>query len=91
MPKPIFFGATWCPYCQRAMAALKAHGIAYELVSMPRDHGERAGVTWKGKKFKDLFDGDLSIPKMLVGDDRFMGSDEIIAFAGGQDDDDDDY
>ncbi len=78
--KIVFFGAEWCPYCQKVLGAMREKQLEFEFVEMPHDHEARKSVKWQEKSFEELFDGNLSIPKMLVNGKKIMGSDEGVAF-----------
>jgi glutaredoxin len=64
---PVLFIATWCGYCTRAKAYLKAKAIAFREVDIDTADGGRAYFEAGGRK---------GVPLMVAGDKRLQGFSE---------------
>jgi glutaredoxin 3 len=78
-PQIIMYTKSWCPYCERARALLKAKGVAYREInieSQPELCAEMMRRT-----------GRRTVPQIFIGDRHVGGSDDIYELdaAGGLD------
>tara|TARA_Y100000310_G_scaffold256108_1_gene263815 strand:+ start:3996 stop:4259 length:264 start_codon:yes stop_codon:yes gene_type:complete len=81
MEKITLFANESCPYCQRVIAALKEHNKEYEFVEIPMDREERPSTKYKDTTYGELFDNNISIPKMIIeGEEqkKFTDSQDMI-------------
>jgi glutaredoxin 3 len=70
---------SWCPYCERARALLKAKGVAFQEIdieSMPQEREEMVRRC-----------GRRTVPQIFIGERHIGGSDDIheLDAAGGLD------
>ncbi|MDA1197154.1 MAG: glutathione S-transferase N-terminal domain-containing protein [Nanoarchaeota archaeon] len=81
MTKITLFANEACPYCQKVIAALKAHNKEYEFVEIPMDRSQRPATEHNGKTYADLFNDNVSIPKMIIENGeqkKFFDSQDMI-------------
>jgi|TARA_B100002003_G_C13921927_1_gene448234 glutaredoxin len=78
MEKITLFANESCPYCQRVIATLKQHNKEYEFVEIPMDREERPATKYKDTTFGELFDNNISIPKMIIEQTKFTDSQDMI-------------
>jgi glutaredoxin 3 len=66
------YSTEWCPYCQRAKALLKQHGVAaFEDVRIDLEPGRRADM------IKET--GRYTVPQIFIGQTHVGGCDELVA------------
>jgi glutaredoxin 3 len=65
------YSTTWCPWCDRAKALLKARGIAYDDVNIERQPNFR-------QKLVDLT-GGYTVPQIVIGEQPIGGFRELRA------------
>jgi glutaredoxin-related protein len=89
MNKHVFFGNDMCPYCRRALVALRQGNVDFEYVEIPMQSALRGPFIYQGQllqfsgqTFEMIFDGNVSIPKFItVSGKKLHSSDQIIEFA----------
>ena len=65
------YSTTWCPWCDRAKALLKARGIAYDDVNIETQPNFR-------QKLVDLT-GGYTVPQIMIGEQPIGGFRELRA------------
>jgi len=66
------YSTDWCPYCRRAKALLKAHGVdSFEDIDVDREPGLRAAMIRET--------GRYTVPQIFIGDRHIGGCDELMA------------
>ena len=65
------YSTTWCAYCDRAKALLKARGLRYSEINLDDDPAFRG-------KLLDLT-GKMTVPQIFIGERHVGGSDELHA------------
>jgi glutaredoxin 3 len=71
------YSTTWCPWCDRAKALLKARGIAFADVNIEDDPNFR-------QKLVDLT-GGYTVPQIVIGEQPIGGFTQLRALdASGQ-------
>jgi glutaredoxin len=88
MNKHVFFGNDMCPYCRRALVALRQGNVDFEYVEIPMESAVRGSFVYQGQllqfsgqTFGSLFDGNTSIPKFITASGKKLySSDQIIGF-----------
>jgi glutaredoxin len=85
MKTVIFFGNRACPFCQRVLYKLEKTNTTFEFNEVPMERSVRGMTIYtgpspdlKGKLFKEIFNGDISIPKMIVDGQKIMDSQDMI-------------
>jgi len=78
-PQVVMYTKSWCPYCERARALLKAKGVSFQEVdieSQPQLREEMFRRT-----------GRRTVPQIFIGERHVGGSDDIheLDAAGGLD------
>src|SRR4029077_965014 len=73
MTPVIVYSTTWCPWCDRAKALLKARGIAYDDVKIETQPDFR-------QKLVDLT-GGYTVPQIVIGEKPIGGFRELRARA----------
>jgi glutaredoxin 3 len=70
---------SWCPYCERARALLKAKGVTFEEIDI-ESHPER-----REEMIKRC--GRRTVPQIFIGERHLGGSDDMYELdaAGGLD------
>jgi glutaredoxin 3 len=75
----IMYTKSWCPYCERARALLKAKGVTYQEIDIESQPERR----------EEMFrrTGRRTVPQIFIGDRHVGGSDDIheLDAAGGLD------
>jgi glutaredoxin 3 len=73
------YATSWCPYCERARALLRAKGAAFEEISI-EEHPERRDEMIRRS-------GRRSVPQVFIDGQHIGGSDDLHALdaAGGLD------
>ena len=73
------YTTSWCPYCERARALLRAKGVAFEEISIEADPSQREVMIRRS--------GRRSVPQIFINGVHLGGSDELHALdaAGGLD------
>jgi len=66
------YSTEWCPYCQRAKALLKQHGVdAFEDVRIDLQPERRAEMIRET--------GRYTVPQIFIGETHVGGCDELVA------------
>ncbi len=65
------YSTTWCPWCDRAKALLKARGIAYDSVNIDEEPDFR-------QKLLDLT-GGYTVPQIVIGEQPIGGFQQLRA------------
>ena len=65
------YSTTWCPWCDRAKALLKARGIAYDNVNIDEQPNFR-------QKLLDLT-GGYTVPQIVIGEQPIGGFQQLRA------------
>lgn len=68
-PLIIMYTKSWCPYCERARALLKAKGVTYQEIDIESDPAQRAEMMRRT--------GRRTVPQIFIGDRHVGGSDDI--------------
>jgi glutaredoxin 3 len=70
---------SWCPYCERARALLKAKGVAFKEIDIESQPEQREEMIRRS--------GRRTVPQIFVGSRHIGGSDDIYELdaAGGLD------
>ncbi|HWW21292.1 MAG TPA: glutaredoxin 3 [Steroidobacteraceae bacterium] len=78
-PQIVMYTKSWCPYCERARALLKAKGVTFEEIDI-ESHPERREEMIRRS-------GRRTVPQIFVGTRYLGGSDDIheLEAAGGLD------
>jgi glutaredoxin 3 len=73
------YATSWCPYCERARALLRAKGAAFEEISLEAHPERREEMIQRS--------GRRTVPQIFIGGQHIGGSDELHALdaAGGLD------
>ncbi len=71
----VVFSKPGCPHCARAKAALDAHGVVYEEVSLGK------GVTFSTVR---AVSGKGTVPQVFIGGKLVGGADDVEAYFGKQ-------
>lgn len=66
-PKVVMYATSWCPYCAKARAFFKRHGIAYTEYDVEREPDRDA-------QYKAM--GGHGVPFIVVGEDAVRGFNE---------------
>ncbi len=67
-PKPIVYGAHWCPYCNTLESKLQEMGVEFEYKNVDED-----GVR---EEMNQITDGNQTIPVLFVGEDFAVNPDD---------------
>jgi len=75
----IMYTKSWCPYCERARALLKAKGAAFKEIDIESQPEQREEMVRRS--------GRRTVPQIFVGSRHIGGSDDIYELdaAGGLD------
>ena len=75
----IMYTKSWCPYCERARALLKAKGVAFKEIDIESQPEQREEMVRRS--------GRRTVPQIFVGSRHIGGSDDIYELdaAGGLD------
>ena len=75
----IMYTKSWCPYCERARALLKAKGVAFKEIDIESQPEQREEMIRRS--------GRRTVPQIFVGSRHIGGSDDIYELdaAGGLD------
>ncbi len=65
------YSTTWCPWCDRAKALLKARGIAYDSINIDEEPNFR-------QKLLDLT-GGYTVPQIVIGEKPIGGFQQLRA------------
>ena len=65
------YSTTWCPWCDRAKALLKARGIAYDNVNIDEEPNFR-------QRLVDLT-GGYTVPQIVIGEQPIGGFQQLRA------------
>ena len=66
------YSTDWCPYCQRAKAILKQHGVdSMEEIRLDVDPSQRAAMI--------RLTGRYTVPQIFIGDTHVGGCDDLMA------------
>jgi glutaredoxin 3 len=66
------YSTDWCPYCQRAKALLKQHGVeSMEEIRLDVDPSQRADMV--------RLTGRYTVPQIFIGETHVGGCDELYA------------
>jgi glutaredoxin 3 len=81
MPAPpvVIYTKSWCPYCERARALLKAKGVSFQEIDIESQPEHREQMIRRcGRK---------TVPQIFIGTRHIGGSDDIheLDAAGGLD------
>jgi len=73
------YATSWCPYCERARALLRAKGVAFEEISIESDPARREEMIRRS--------GRRTVPQIFIQGQHIGGSDDLHALdaAGGLD------
>lgn len=73
------YSKSWCSYCQRARALLRAKGMPYEEIDIEEQPDRRAEMIERS--------GRSTVPQIFIDDRHVGGSDDLYALdaAGGLD------
>jgi glutaredoxin 3 len=73
------YSKSWCSYCQRARALLRAKGMQYEEIDIEEQPDRRAEMIERS--------GRSTVPQIFIDDRHVGGSDDLYALdaAGGLD------
>lgn len=72
------YTTSWCPYCERARALLRAKGVVFEEISIEADPSQREVMIKRS--------GARSVPQIFINGTHIGGSDEhALDAAGGLD------
>lgn len=73
------YSTSWCPYCQRARALLRAKGAEFEEIDIEARPEKRAEMIERS--------GRSTVPQIFIDDRHIGGSDDLHALdaAGGLD------
>lgn len=64
----------WCPYCQRAVALLRARNAAFAAIDIDDDPKLRQEMIARS--------GRRSVPQIFIGEKHVGGCDDLIALEG---------
>lgn len=72
MPRVEIYTQDWCPFCTRAIALLKAKGVAFEEIKAEAGTPERA-------KARERAGGLTSVPQIFIDGRHIGGCDALMA------------
>jgi glutaredoxin 3 len=78
-PQVVMYTKSWCPYCERARALLKAKGVSFEEIDIESNPGQQQEMIRRA--------GRRTVPQIFIGTRHIGGSDDIheLDAAGGLD------
>jgi glutaredoxin 3 len=68
MPEIDIYTQPWCPYCERAVALLRAKGVPFREIDAPHGSAEREASIRRS--------GRTTVPQIFIGDRHIGGCDE---------------
>jgi glutaredoxin 3 len=72
MAKVEIYTSIMCPYCNRALALLRAKDIAFEQIDVSMSSDLRQAMRSRAA-------GRTSVPQIFIGDEHIGGCDELMA------------
>jgi glutaredoxin 3 len=78
-PQVVMYTKSWCPYCERARALLKAKGVSFQEIDIESQPQLREEMVRRS--------GRRTVPQIFVGEHCVGGSDDLheLDAAGGLD------
>jgi glutaredoxin 3 len=78
-PQVVMYTKSWCPYCERARALLKAKGVAFTEIDIESQPEQRQEMIRRC--------GRRTVPQIFIGTRHIGGSDDVheLDAAGGLD------
>jgi glutaredoxin 3 len=78
-PQVLIYVKSWCPYCDRARALLKAKGLSFQEIDIESQPEQRDEMIRRS--------GRRTVPQIFIGSRHIGGSDDIheLDAAGGLD------
>jgi glutaredoxin 3 len=78
-PQVLMYVKSWCPYCDRARALLKAKGLSFQEIDIESQPEQRDEMIRRS--------GRRTVPQIFIGSRHIGGSDDIheLDAAGGLD------
>lgn len=70
-PAVTFYGASWCPYCQRAKQLLEQKNVAFKEIDVEEDARWRQEMTERS--------GRKTVPQIFIGERHVGGCDDLFA------------
>lgn len=71
----VMYSKNTCPYCRRAEAILRSHGVSnLELIQIDRDPARRPEMIQRAN-------GRTTVPQIFIGDTHVGGCDDLEALA----------
>ena len=68
-PHILMYCTSWCPYCERARALLRAKGVSYQEIDIESQPEQRNEMIRRS--------GRRTVPQIFIGTRHIGGSDDI--------------
>jgi glutaredoxin 3 len=67
----VLYTTSWCPYCERARALLRAKGVSFQEINLEAQPEQRAEMIRRS--------GRQTVPQIFIGERHIGGSDDMVA------------
>lgn len=67
----VLYTTSWCPYCERARALLRAKGVSFQEINLEAQPEQRAEMIRRS--------GRHTVPQIFIGERHIGGSDDMVA------------
>lgn len=66
----VLYTTSWCPYCERARALLRAKGVSFEEINLEAQPEQRTEMIRRS--------GRRTVPQIFIGERHIGGSDDMV-------------
>jgi glutaredoxin 3 len=67
----VLYTTSWCPYCERARALLRAKGVSFQEINLEAQPERRDEMIRRS--------GRHTVPQIFIGERHIGGSDDMMA------------